>query len=70
MTTLPDLWTKIGDIQDVEALQLVHRLVRSEMTIVEAQLAQLQQVDRAIEEKMKEMEDLAGNKGSKTSKKK
>jgi hypothetical protein len=70
MTTLPDLWTKIGDIQDVEALRLVHRLVRSEMTIVEAQLAQLQQVDRAIEEKMKEMEDLAGNKGSKTSKKK
>jgi hypothetical protein len=53
VTTLPDLWTKITEIQDREALQLVHRLVQSELTVLEAQLAQLQQVSRAIEEKMK-----------------
>jgi hypothetical protein len=55
MIPLPDLWTKIGEIQDLDALRLIHRLVQSEMTIVEAQLAQLQQVNRVIEEKMKDM---------------
>jgi uncharacterized protein YigA (DUF484 family) len=55
MITLPDLWTKIGEIQDLDALRLIHRLVQSEMTTVEAQLAQLQQVNRVIEEKMKDM---------------
>ena len=54
MITLPDLWTKIGEIQDLDALRLIHRLVQSEMTTVEAQLAQLQQVNRVIEEKMKD----------------
>lgn len=55
MMTLPDLWTKIEEVQDLEALRLIHRLVQSQMTTVEAHLAQLQQVNRVIEEKMKDM---------------
>jgi hypothetical protein len=55
MIPLPDLWTKIGEIQDLDALRLIHRLVQSEMTTVEAQLVQLQQVNRVIEEKMKDL---------------
>jgi len=55
MLALPDLWRKIGEIQDLDALRLIHRLVQSEMTTVEAQLVQLQQVNRVIEEKMKDM---------------
>lgn len=55
MMTLPDLWTKIEEVQDLDALQLIHRLVQSQMTTVEAHLAQLQQVNRVIEEKMKDM---------------
>ena len=60
MTTLPDLWTKITQIQDREALLLVHRLVQSELTVLEAQLAQLQQVNRAIEEKMRGLDTPSG----------
>lgn len=55
MMTLPDLWTKIEEVQDLEALRLIHRLVQSQMTTVEAHLAQLQQLNRVIEEKMKDM---------------
>jgi hypothetical protein len=60
MTTLPDLWTKITEIQDRDALQLVHRMVQSELTIVEAQMAQLQQVSRAIEDRMKTLDAQGG----------
>ncbi len=60
MTTFPDLWTKISEIQDREALQLVQRLIASELIVMEAQLAQLQQVNLAIEEKMKGLETPGG----------
>ncbi len=61
MIPLPDLWTKIREIQDLDALRLIHRLVQSQMTTVEAQLVQLQQVNRVIEEKMKDLGALQHN---------
>ena len=61
MTSFPDLWTKISEIQDREALQLVQRLVASELTVLEAQLAQLQQVNLALAEKMKGLETPGGS---------
>lgn len=70
MTTLPDLWTKITEIQDREALQLVQRLVASELTVLEAQMAQLQQVNRAIEEKMRGMDAPSGGSASKPTRRK
>ena len=55
MTSFPDLVVRIAEIKDKETLQLVSRLIESQVTMLEAQVAQLQQLSKAVEEKMRDI---------------
>jgi hypothetical protein len=55
MTSFPDLVVRIAEIKDRESLQLVSRLIESQLTMLEAQVAQLQQLSKAVEDRMKGM---------------
>ena len=55
MTSFPDLVVRIAEIKDKESLQLVSRLIESQVTMLEAQVAQLQQLSKAVEEKMRDI---------------
>ena len=54
MTTPADIWiTTIPQLKDRVSLQLVSRLIDSQITIMEAQVNQLQQVRKLVDEQMK-----------------
>jgi hypothetical protein len=54
MTTPADIWlTTIPTIRDRESLQLVGRLIESQVMVLEAQLGQLKQVHGEIQKRMK-----------------
>ena len=54
MTTPADIWiTTIPQLKDRVSLQLVSRLIESQITIMEAQVNQLQQVRKLVDEQMK-----------------
>lgn len=55
----PDLIARIADIRDRQGLELVHVLIRSELSILQAQVDQLQQLSKAVEERMSGMGDRA-----------
>ena len=50
-----DLVTVIPAIKDRESLQLVARMLESQLTIMEAQMAQMKQLQGAINERVKSM---------------
>jgi hypothetical protein len=57
MTTIADIWsTVLPSIEDVGSLQLVARLIDSQVNIAEAQLAQLKQVQSAARERLEGMQ--------------
>lgn len=51
-TPAPDDWIRIANITDVAALQLLSRLIQSEVTMLEARLNQLNQLNEAVNERM------------------
>lgn len=54
MTTPADPWLiTIPQIRDRVTLQLVSRLIDSQITVMEAQVNQLQQVRKLVDEQMK-----------------
>ena len=54
MTTPADPWlVTIPQLRDRVSLQLVSRLIESQITVLEAQVHQLQQVRKLVEEQMK-----------------
>ena len=54
MTTPADPWlVTIPQLRDRVSLQLVSRLIESQITAMEAQVNQLQQVRKLVEEQMK-----------------
>ena len=54
MTTPADIWiTTIPQLKDRVSLQLVSRLIESQITTMEAQVNQLQQVRKLVDEQMK-----------------
>ena len=52
MTTPADLWVRIAEIQDRQALQVVSQLVQSEISILQAQVSELAALNKALEERM------------------
>ena len=50
-----DLVTVIPAIKDRESLQLVARMLESQLTIMEAQMAQMKQLQSAVNERVKSM---------------
>jgi len=50
-----DLVTVIPAIKDRESLQLVARMLESQLTIMEAQMAQMKQLQGAINERVRSM---------------
>ena len=50
-----DLMTVIPAIKDKESLQLVARMLESQLTIMEAQMAQMKQLQGAINDRVKSM---------------
>lgn len=57
MTTIAvfDITTVLESIKDVHSLELSHRLVQAELTFHESRVAQLQELDRAIGGRLKEL---------------
>ena len=55
----PDLIARIADIRDRQGLELVNVLIQSELSILQAQVDQLQQLSKAVEERMSGMGDRA-----------
>lgn len=54
MTTPADIWVvTIPQLRDRVSLQLVSRLIDSHVTMLEAQVNQLQQVKKLVDEQMK-----------------
>jgi lipopolysaccharide biosynthesis regulator YciM len=54
MTTPADIWiTTIPQLRDRVSLQLVSRLIDSQITLAEAQVNQLQQVRKMVDEQLK-----------------
>ena len=50
-TPVPDLWIRIAEIRDAQALQVVQQLVQTEISILQTQVAQLEALNKAIEER-------------------
>ena len=56
MTTPADIWiTTIPQLKDRLSLQLVSRLIESQITVMEAQVTQLQNVRKMVDEQMKNL---------------
>jgi hypothetical protein len=52
-TPAPDDYLDIAQIRDRESLVLVSRVLESQRIVLEAQLNQLQQISKAVEERMR-----------------
>lgn len=50
-TPVPDLWIRIAEIRDLQALQVVQQLVQTEISILQTQVAQLEALNKAIDER-------------------
>jgi len=49
-----DLVTIVASLRDKESLQLVSRVLDSQVTLMQAQIAQMQQLQAALKERMKD----------------
>jgi hypothetical protein len=54
-----DLVTVITQVRDRESLVLVSRVLESQLTVLQAQVAQLEQVQKALTERAKTLERTA-----------
>jgi hypothetical protein len=66
MTTIAfdtiDLISQLATVRDRESLRLVSRVLESQLTVLQAQVVQLQQVQGALEERAKTLEGAATTK--------
>jgi len=53
-TPVPD-WLRIVEIKDLASLQLVSRLVASQITVLQSQLAQLTDVKKMVDERVRSL---------------
>jgi hypothetical protein len=56
MTTPADLWVRIAEIRDRQALEVVAQLVKNELVVLQTQVTQLEQLNQAVGERLKNME--------------
>ena len=56
MTTPADLWVRIAEIRDRQALEVVSQLVKSELVVLQTQVTQLEQLNQAVTERLQKME--------------
>jgi hypothetical protein len=54
--TTPIPFDRIIEIRDRDALRLVGRMLESQITVMEAQLNQLRQVQQGVEERIQSLE--------------
>lgn len=54
-TPAPDDWIRIANIRDVAALELLSRYIRAELTMVEARMDQLKQLDEAVGQRIESL---------------
>jgi hypothetical protein len=54
-----DLVTVVAQVRDRESLILVSRVLESQLTVLQAQVAQLEQVQKALTERAKTLERTA-----------
>jgi hypothetical protein len=63
MTTIAfdtiDLISQLATVRDKESLRLVSRVLEAQLTVLQAQVVQLQQVQTALEERAKGLEGLS-----------
>jgi hypothetical protein len=55
MTTPADLWVRIAEIRDRSALEVVAQLVQTELVVLQTQVAQLEQLNKAVNERLQRM---------------
>jgi len=55
MTTPVDVWTKLVDIKDRESLVVVSQLIKSELTVMEAQVNQLRELNKVLDQRIQRM---------------
>jgi hypothetical protein len=56
MTTPADLWVRIAEIRDRQALEVVAQLVKTELVVLQTQVTQLEQLNQAVAERLQKME--------------
>ena len=62
MTTIAfdsiDLISQLATVRDKESIRLVSRVLEAQLTVLQAQVVQLQQVQSALEERAKTLEGI------------
>jgi len=62
MTTIAfdsiDLISQLATVRDKESIRLVSRVLEAQLTVLQAQVVQLQQVQTALEERAKTLEGI------------
>lgn len=51
-TPTPEDWLRVGNIEDVAALQLLGRIIQADVTMLEARLVQLRELEEAVNERI------------------
>lgn len=51
-TPAPNDWLRVANIEDEAALQLLGRIIQADVTMLEARLVQLRELESAINERM------------------
>lgn len=55
MTTPVDLWLRIAEIRDRQALEVVAQLVKNDLAVLQMQVSQLEQLNQALTERIEKM---------------
>jgi hypothetical protein len=56
MTSFADLFVRIADIRDRQALEVVSQLVKNELVVLQTQVTQLEQLNQAVAERLQRMD--------------
>ncbi len=56
MTSIADLFTRIADIRDRQALEVVSQLLKNELVVLQTQVTQMEQLNQAVAERLQKME--------------
>jgi hypothetical protein len=55
MTSVADLWVRVDQIRDRAALEVVSQLLQNELTVLQTQVSQLEQLNKAVNERIQRM---------------
>ena len=58
-----DLISQLATVRDRDSIRLVSRVLESQLTVLQAQVVQLQQVQSALEERAKTLENVGREAG-------